>query len=177
MSPTTRLYEALMNSRLGLPMIEGVYIRSSVFYRWRGSLFCPHICLIDGTYICLANFFIRLVFEWNIVLKFSIFFFIILMIFPVMWLCVFLSVCVCVCSLLNLRLNIFLPPLPKVWCPKFLRIWNPWGKVMDWYQCFSLHLTAFLPTLEVKCPNFLDFRNPLGKVIERSGLRSGNYCS
>ena len=29
------------------------------------------------------------------------------------------------------RLTVFLPPLPKVGCPKFLEIRNPWGKVME----------------------------------------------
>ena len=41
------------------------------------------------------------------------------------------SVCVSVCSLLRYRLNLFLPPLPKVGCPKFLEIQNPWGKVLE----------------------------------------------
>ena len=40
-------------------------------------------------------------------------------------------VCVSVCSLLRYSLNVFLPPLPKVGCPKLLEIWNPWGKVME----------------------------------------------
>ena len=40
-----------------------------------------------------------------------------------------LSVCVFVCSLLRYRLTVFLPPLPKVRCPIFLEIRNPWGKV------------------------------------------------
>ena len=30
----------------------------------------------------------------------------------------------------SLCLNVFLPPLPKVQCPHFLDIRNPWGKVM-----------------------------------------------
>ena len=34
-------------------------------------------------------------------------------------------------SLLRYRFNVFLPPLPKVGCPDFLEIWNPWGKVME----------------------------------------------
>ena len=42
--------------------------------------------------------------------------------------CVF--VCPFVCSLLRYRLNVFWPPLPKVGCPIFLEIQNPWGKVM-----------------------------------------------
>ena len=41
------------------------------------------------------------------------------------------SVCLCVCSLLRYRLLVFLPPLPKVGCPIFLEIRNPWGKVME----------------------------------------------
>ena len=41
------------------------------------------------------------------------------------------SVCVSVCSLLRYRLNVFLPPLPKVKCPIFLEIRNPWEKVME----------------------------------------------
>ena len=41
------------------------------------------------------------------------------------------SVCRCVCSLLRYRLNVFLPPLPEVGCPKFLEIRNTWGKVME----------------------------------------------
>ena len=41
-----------------------------------------------------------------------------------------LSVCLSIRSLLMYRLNIFLPPLPKVRCPTFLEIRNPWGKVM-----------------------------------------------
>ena len=39
------------------------------------------------------------------------------------------SVCPSVCSLLRYHLNVFLPPLPEVWCPIFLEIRNPWGKV------------------------------------------------
>ena len=33
--------------------------------------------------------------------------------------------------LLRYRLTVFLPPLPKVGCPIFLEIPNPWGKVME----------------------------------------------
>ena len=40
-------------------------------------------------------------------------------------------VCLCVCSLLRYRLNVLLSPLPKVGCPTFLEIRNPWGKVME----------------------------------------------
>ena len=38
---------------------------------------------------------------------------------------------VSVCSLLRYRLNVFLPPFPKVRCPIFLEIQNSWGKVME----------------------------------------------
>ena len=41
------------------------------------------------------------------------------------------SVCPFVCSLLRYRLNVFLPPLPKVGYPIFLEIRNPWRKVME----------------------------------------------
>ena len=44
-----------------------------------------------------------------------------------------MSVCLCVC-LMSLfmwyTLRPILPPLPKVGCPKFLEIQNPWGKVL-----------------------------------------------
>ena len=32
---------------------------------------------------------------------------------------------------LRYSLNIFMPSLPKVKCPQFLEIQNPWGKVMQ----------------------------------------------
>ena len=41
------------------------------------------------------------------------------------------SVCLSVYSLLRYRLNVFLPPLPKVGCQIFLEIRYPWGKVME----------------------------------------------
>ena len=44
--------------------------------------------------------------------------------------CVCLCVFLCVCSLLRYRLNVFLPPFPKIGCPKLLEIRNPWGKVI-----------------------------------------------
>ena len=34
-------------------------------------------------------------------------------------------------SLLRYRLTVFLSPLLEVWCPIFLEIPNPWGKVME----------------------------------------------
>ena len=34
-------------------------------------------------------------------------------------------------SLLRYPLTVFLPPLHKVGCPIFLKIQNPWGKVME----------------------------------------------
>ena len=45
--------------------------------------------------------------------------------------CVCLSVCLCVCSLLRYRLTVFLPPFSEVGCPIFLEIRNSWGKVME----------------------------------------------
>ena len=42
-----------------------------------------------------------------------------------------MTVCPSVCSLLRYRLNAFLPPLPKVGCPKILDIRTPWGKEME----------------------------------------------
>ena len=41
------------------------------------------------------------------------------------------SVRLSVCSLLRYRFKVFLPLLPKVGCPIFLEIRNPWGKVME----------------------------------------------
>ena len=44
-----------------------------------------------------------------------------------------LSFCLSVClsvNFLRYRLNVFLPPLPKDECPKFLEIMNPWRKFM-----------------------------------------------
>ena len=42
-------------------------------------------------------------------------------------------VCVRVCLSLFAWyiLRPILPPLPEVGCPKFLEIWNPWGKVLE----------------------------------------------
>ena len=42
-----------------------------------------------------------------------------------------LSVCLSVCSLLRYLLTVFLPQFPKVRCPIFFEIRNPWGKVME----------------------------------------------
>ena len=41
-----------------------------------------------------------------------------------------MSVGMSVYSLLRYRLNVFLPPLPKVRCPIFLEIQNPWEKAL-----------------------------------------------
>ena len=41
------------------------------------------------------------------------------------------SVCLSVCSLLRYCLKEFLPPLPKVGRPIFLKILNPWGEKME----------------------------------------------
>ena len=49
---------------------------------------------------------------------------------PSVCLSVCLSVCMCV-HFVRYRLNVFLPLLLKVGCPKFLEIRNPWGKVME----------------------------------------------
>ena len=43
-----------------------------------------------------------------------------------LWVC--RSVCLCVCSLLRYRLNVFLPPLPEVGCPIFFRDSESLGK-------------------------------------------------
>ena len=47
-------------------------------------------------------------------------------------LCVTCHMCVSVCLSLFMQyiLRPILPPLPEVGCPKFLEIWNPWGKVL-----------------------------------------------
>ena len=107
---------------------------------------------------------------------------------------------VSVCSLLRYRLNVFLPPLHKVGCPKFLKIRSPWGKVMKRkglrFEHFSskmvsnrpckkvsrrffsfiicsLHLNVFLPPLsELQCPNFLDFPLIRKLALLRGGQRS-----
>ena len=48
------------------------------------------------------------------------------------------SVCPCVCSLLRYHLNVFLPPLPEVGCPKCFKIRNPWGKeVVSDFKTFT----------------------------------------
>ena len=46
-------------------------------------------------------------------------------------LCVRLSLCVSVCLFLRYQLNVFLPPISEVKCPKIFEIRNPWGKVVD----------------------------------------------
>ena len=47
-------------------------------------------------------------------------------------------------SLLRYPLTVFLPPLPKVGCPMFVEIQNPWGKVMErsglTFEHFSLEV-------------------------------------
>ena len=120
--------------------------------------------------------------------------------------CVFvrLSVCLSVCVFtFEVPFNGLLPPLPKVGCPVFLKIQNPWGKVVERsglrYEHFCLkiikncraknkffsshffsllryRLTVFLPPFpKVGSPIFLEIRNPWGKVMERSGLRSEHF--
>ena len=60
------------------------------------------------------------------------------------------SVHLFVCSLLRYRLNVFLPPLPKVGCPIFLKVQNPWGKSYGkkWSQ-----IGTFLFGSGLKSPN------------------------
>ena len=45
--------------------------------------------------------------------------------------CVCLFVCLSVCHTFSLNLTVSLSPLPKVQCPHFLDIQNPWGKVVE----------------------------------------------
>ena len=67
------------------------------------------------------------------------FFFIFQSISPLGWsfLWVDLSICLCVClcvwvySLLRYHLNVFLPPLAKVGCPKVFEIWNHLGNKLE----------------------------------------------
>ena len=108
---------------------------------------------------------------------------------------VYMFLCLFVC--LSLCLTVFLPPLLKVQCPKFLDIKNCLGKVMErsgirlekyahkgckiatankllngFFFISSLRLNVFLsPLPEVQCPTFLDIQNALAKVMGRSGLR------
>ena len=46
------------------------------------------------------------------------------------YVCVCVSVCVSVCSLFEVPFKKVWSPLPEVWCQFFLKIPNPWGKVM-----------------------------------------------
>ena len=50
--------------------------------------------------------------------------------------CPYVCVCVCVCVsacvfTFEVPINFFLPQLPKVGCPNFFAILNPWGKVKE----------------------------------------------
>ena len=98
----------------------------------------------------------------------------------------FARVFVCGFTFLRYKLNVFLPPLPEVGCPKSLDIWNPWGKVVgrtglrcEHFLICSLlryRLNIFLtPFYKVGCPNFLEIGNPWGKVMERNGLRCEHF--
>ena len=51
-------------------------------------------------------------------------------------------VCLFVRHTFSLRLTVFLPPLPEVWCPNVLDFWNPWGKSngKKWSQIWKLLL-------------------------------------
>ena len=68
-------------------------------------------------------------------------------------LCVFLSVC----SLLSYRLNVFLPPLPKVGCPIFLEIRNSWGKVVGKSGLRCEHFSSKIGRRANKVSFFADF--------------------
>ena len=114
-------------------------------------------------------------------------------------LCLRLSVRVSVCSLLRYRLNVFLPPLPEVGCPKILEIRNPWGNIVErsglrfehfysknvlnhWAEEKNLWIFFFIfsllryrlnvfspPLLKVGCPKVLEIWNSWRKLMERSG--------
>ena len=67
-------------------------------------------------------------------------------------LCVRVSVCLSVCSLLSYRLTVFLPPLPKVGCQIFLEIRNPHRSPVvcanrapeTSFLCFPLFVSVFI---------------------------------
>ena len=118
-----------------------------------------------------------------------------------------LSVRVSVCSLLKYCLNVFLPPLPEVGCPKYLEIRilgeKYWQEVVSDLNIFAQNglklpqqkksilqivfficsllrycLNIFLPPLcKVRCTTFLEIRNPWGKVLEIRGLRFEHFYS
>ena len=107
-------------------------------------------------------------------------------------------VSVCVCSVFDYHLNVFLPPLPNIGCPKFLEILNIRGKVMARnglkfenfysyrvYNCrtkkvFFLANLGFINFARIRrqlvTKNFRDSES-LGKSkVKRSGLRFEHFC-
>ena len=62
-----------------------------------------------------------------------------------MSICVFVCLCLCLSvHFLRYRLTVILPPFPKIGCPIFLEIRNPWGKVIK--EVVS-HLNIFVKKL------------------------------
>ena len=73
-----------------------------------------------------------------------------------------------------------LPPLPEVTCPKFLEIWNPWGKVLERnglrFEIFFVGMWSKI-TAQKKLVFFADFalqnmvETTLPNGLETSGRR------
>ena len=92
---------------------------------------------------------------------------------------------------MEIYLNIFLPPLPKVGCQIFLEIWKPWGKVMERrgliFDLFCLKNCLKSPRKK-KCFFFADFalhpagyNRPIPRVItalshSKSKCKSTTNC-
>ena len=94
---------------------------------------------------------------------------------PISW-----NVRVSVCSLLRYCLNVLLPSLPEVGCPKFLEIQNPWGKVVErsGLRCehfFSKTLRQFFFFFTEFFLHLFTFEVPFERLL--SGLRFENFCS
>ena len=110
-----------------------------------------------------------------------------------------LSLCVCV-HFLRYRLNVFLPPLPKVRYPKNLEIRNPWGEVVkkgsqswtfssqkwsnkfftDFFNLFIFEVPfecLFAPTSRSGMSKFFRDSESFGNCNDRSGLRCEFFCS
>ena len=72
-------------------------------------------------------------------------------------------------SLLRYRLTIFLPQLPKVGCPIFLEIRNPWGKVMERsclrYEHFVWKLSKIAAQKKVFFLTFFTFEVPFNGLF------------
>ena len=115
----------------------------------------------------------------------------------------FLSFFLSLFSLLRYRLLVFLPPLPKVGCPIFLEIQNPWGKVMARrglrYEHFCLKIVKnchakksfflltfftfevpfnglFSPTYRSWMSNIFRDSESLGKSNGKNGLKFEHFC-